>query len=101
MGRKARPLIPREYEAPAGAMRRPKEYEDISCRHVQEVHGVMECLECPLPQCLLDIPLLVSHRENRKVHPQIVELHNAGYKQREIAEKLEIGIRTVQRHLNT
>jgi DNA-binding NarL/FixJ family response regulator len=56
-----------------------------------------QCESCPYPDCLLDIKLPNARTAMRRA--AVLELLKAGYTQRQVAEKLKISIRTVQRYM--
>jgi hypothetical protein len=66
-------------------------YEDTGC------HVHPKCLECPLPECILDDPMIVRKIERQQRDAQVMSLLGQGYGTAEVAEMMGLTERTVFR----
>lgn len=77
---------------PSGVLPEDKNWHDTGCSIAPA------CLSCPLPACRYDMPAKVAGMIERV--PLILELQEQGLIQKEIAHRLGVSRRSIQRSLS-
>ena len=79
---------------PSGVLPEDKNWHDTGCSIAPA------CLACPLPACRYDMPRGVATARSVMRVPLILELQEQGLIQKEIAHRLGVSRRSIQRSLS-